>query len=150
MPTNILRRQSKPSVQAGRRQGPARRSGVRRVIIKSGRISITAELLDTPTADRIWAALPIHSSAEPFGAAIQFEIPIESGRERGAKMLAALGELYFWSEEDRIVLVYGPTPISRSGEIRLQAPCNVWARTSEDLSPLKKVGPGEKISLVAA
>jgi hypothetical protein len=149
MPTNILRKQSKPSSQTGGRQTSPRKSGLRRVLVKSGRVSVTAELLDTPTADRIWAALPVHSSAEPFGSAIQFEVPVESGRERGAKILATLGELYFWSEEDRVVLVFGPTPISRPGEIRLQAPCNVWARTSEDLSPLKKIGPGEKISLIA-
>jgi hypothetical protein len=149
MPTNILRRQSKPPAKTGGRQTSSPTVGVRRVLLKSGRVSVVAELLDTPTADRIWAALPLHSSVEPFGSTIQFEVPIESGRERGAKILASLGELYFWADGDRVVLVFGPTPISRPGEIRLQAPCNVWARTSEDLSPLKKIRPGEKISILA-
>jgi hypothetical protein len=149
MPTNILRRQSKPPSKKGGRATSPFKGGTRRVLIRSAGISVVADLLDTPTADRIWSALPLHSSVEPFGSTIQFEVPIESGRERGAKILASLGELYFWADGDRVVLVFGPTPISRPGEIRLQAPCNVWARTSEDLSPLKKVRPGEKISLLA-
>lgn len=150
MPTDILRRASKAASAGPARKPPARKGGPRRIVLKSGRIAIQAELLETPTAERIWAALPLFSSAEQFGSAVLFEVPVETGRERGAKVLATVGEFYFWSEEDRIVVVYGPTPISRPGEIRLQAPSNVWAWTSDDLGPLKKIGPGEKISIVAA
>ena len=119
-------------------------------MLRAGRVSIRAELLDTPTAERIWAALPIHSTAETFGAAIHFEVPVESGRERSAKLLGVPGEVYYWSEEDRIILAFGPTPISRPGEVRLPSPCNLWATTRDDVTLLKKVRPGEKVSLTVA
>lgn len=149
MPTNILRKQSGRGA-AGAAKQPQKARGLRRIVLRVGRVTLRAELLDTLTAERIWGALPIHSTVETFGKAIHFEVPVESGRERGAKILAALGELYYWSEEDGIILAFGPTPISRPGQIRLPSPCNLWAKTLDDLSPLKNVTPGEKVSLSAA
>src|SRR5262245_51713392 len=58
MPTNVLRAQSaKPPAE-----GRARRrsnAAAREVVITAGRIAVRAKLLDTMTADRIWAALPL-------------------------------------------------------------------------------------------
>jgi hypothetical protein len=113
-------------------------------------VSIRAELLDTPTAERIWAALPIYSTAETWGGAVHFETPVESGRERGAKALACAGEIAFWSEEDRVIIAFGPTPISKPGELRLPRSCNIWATALDDPTLLKAVTPGEKVSLTAA
>ena len=149
MPTNILRnRADKITTRDAKR--PARVDGVRRVVIKAGRVAVRAELLDTATADRIWAALPLHSTAETWGQSINFEVPIESGRERGARVNAAAGEIYYASEDDRVIIAFGPTPISRGTEIRLPRPCNVWAKTEDDVSLLKCVTPGEKVSMTAA
>ena len=122
----------------------------RRIVICAGHVSVRAELLATPTAARIWAALPIHSSAETWGHVLQFEIPIESGRERDACVLATAGDLYFWSENDRILIPFGRTPISRPGEMRLPSPCNVWATAVDPVTPLNAVTPGEKVSMTAA
>lgn len=148
MPTNILRaRSGKVSVRDAK--PPKKSASPRRVIIRAGRVSLHAELLDTPTADRIWSALPLHSSAEPWGQAIQFEVPVESARERGARVLAAVGEVHYISEDDRVIIAFGPTPISKPGEIRLPRPCNLWAKVMDDVSLLKKVTPGEKVSITA-
>ncbi len=148
MPTNILRSRS-TKVSARDASQPARAAAPRRVLIRAGRVSLHAELLDTPTADRIWSALPLHSSAEPWGQAIQFEVPIESGRERGARVLAKAGDVHYVSEDDRIIIAFGPTPISKPGEIRLPRPCNLWAKVTDDVTLLKKVTPGEKVSITA-
>lgn len=146
MPTNLLRNRQKPSAPAatGRERHAITR---RRVTIAAGRVRIRAELLDTPTARRILSALPIHSTAETWGESIHFEVPIESGRERGARIDVALGDICFWPADGRVILGFGPTPISRPGEIRLPQPCNVWARALDDLSGLRRVTPGEKVAI---
>jgi uncharacterized protein len=147
MPTNILRKKSetpRPSPRAARA-----RNGPRIAVLTAGRVSIRIELSATPTADLVWNALPLHSTAETWGASINFETPLEAGRDRSARVLASAGEIYFWAENNRIVVPFGPTPISRPGEIRLPSPCNVWARALDDVKALAVVTPGEKISLVA-
>ena len=144
MPTNLLRKTAAKTAPAARTEAVA---GPRLALITAGRIAIRLKLLETPTADRLWAALPLYSTAEPWGQSIHFETPIESGRERGARLHATRGEIFFWIEEDRILIPYGRTPISRPEEIRLPRPCNVWAEALDDVTLLKSVRPGEKIEL---
>lgn len=147
-PTNFLRAKAKPAAASGPAQRP--RGEVRRIVITCGRVGIRARLADTPTADRIWAALPLHSTAETWGASVHFEVPIESGRERGARQLVDKGQIAYWSEDDRIIIGFGPTPIARPTEIRLPRPCNVWAVALDDVAALTAVQPGEKVSVVRA
>src|SRR3990172_9215776 len=149
MPTNILRARG---TKLSSRHAPRARAakGGRRVLIKAGRIAIRAELLDTTTADRIWAALPIYSTAERWGDAVHFETPIETGRERGARANGLAGDICFWSEDDRGIIAFGATPISRPNETRLPSPCNVRAKAIDDVALLNSVVPGEKVSLTAA
>jgi hypothetical protein len=150
MPTNLLRKKAPPARAANADQPGKGKEAPRRILIKAGRVAIRAELTATPTADRIWAALPLYSTAETWGAAIHFETPVETGRERGARILAKAGDICFWVEEDRVLIAFGPTPISRPGEMRLPSPCNVWANALDDVTPLNRVAPGEKVSVTAA
>jgi hypothetical protein len=149
MPTNILRSRgnsigARPAKRAA--AGPAPK---RRVLIKAGRVAIRAELLETETANRIWTALPLFSTAETWGNSIHFETPVETGRERGARANSEAGDICFWTEDDRIIIGFGPTPISKPGEIRLPRPCNIWAKAMDDVTLLKTVVPGEKVSVTA-
>ncbi len=151
MPTNLLRDKNRsvaPDAAAARRRTTQPKD--RRVLITVGRVKLRAQLLDTPTADRIWHALPLYSKAEPWGQSIHFETPLETGRERNARQLATLGDIYFWVDEDRVLIVFGKTPISRPGELRLPRPCNLWARALDDVGVLKAVRPGEKVSVTSA
>jgi hypothetical protein len=146
MPTNLIR-----NANVGRRAASARllsAAGSIAVLIV-GRAHVRLRLADTDTAARIWAALPIHSTAETWGASIHFETPVDSGRDRTARINGVAGEAYFWAEDDRIVLAWGPTPISRPNEVRLPRPCNMWATALDDPSVFARVTPGEKVSLVA-
>ena len=148
MPTNFLRQRTpKPGSSAG-----SAKSAVagRRVLINAGRVSIRAELLETPTASRVWAALPLFSTAETWGRSVHFEVPVETGRERAARTLSEPGDICFWVEDDRVIIAFGPTPMSRDREIRLPRPCNVWAKALDDVTLLKDVIPGEKVSITAA
>ena len=77
MPTNLLRKSNpKPSPVAYKVRTP---SGERRVVLKVGRRSVRARLVETATSDRIWAALPIYSTAETSGEFDTFRDPRRDG-----------------------------------------------------------------------
>lgn len=145
MPTNLIRRKlDRPSAApSGTREARPERIA----LLKAGRISLRLRLLDTRTADLIWRALPLHSIVETWGDSIHFDTPLKTGRERTAKLNVDAGEVCFWSEDERVVLAWGPTPISRPTEIRLMRPCNIWAVALDDPTSLSVVTPGEKVSL---
>lgn len=150
MPTNILRQRGTRISARDARKVPRKPGEPRVVAVAIGKITFTVILNDSIAADRIWSALPLFSVAETWGAAIHFELPIESGREPAPTQKAALGTLYFWSDEHRVILAFGATPLSRDGEMRLPVPSNAWATTDADLTRLSKVKPGEKVSLARA
>ena len=148
MPTNILRKSNKKPVQSA----PASRaSSPRRIAqLTAGRAALQIELLPTLTADLLWRALPIYTICETWGDSIHFECPVRAGRERTARLNVSPGDVCYWSEDDRVMIGWGPTPISRPNEIRLMRPCNIWGRVVGDAAGLAVVTPGEKVSLVRA
>ncbi|MGQ0456184.1 MAG: cyclophilin-like fold protein [Hyphomicrobium sp.] len=119
---------------------------MRAVVIQAGPVEIRARLLDTPTAERIWAALPIAASARVWGEEVYFEAPITSAVEPDARALVKAGEIAFWPEGDAIAIGFGPTPLSRTrSEIRLASPCNIWAEALDDVSLFRGVHAGMAI-----
>ncbi len=121
---------------------------MREVVIRAGAVAVRARLLDTPTAERIWAALPIEASARTWGAEVYFEAPVTSATEPGARETVKAGEIAFWPEGDAIAIGFGPTPLSRTkAEIRLASPCNIWAQALDDVRQFKAVYTGELISI---
>ena len=152
MPTNLIKplRTGKPAKR--KKAGPqAKKSPLieRQIVIEAGKARLRAKLVPSMTAERFWVALPIFSAVEPWGDSIHFETHVESGRDRGARINGILGEIYYWAEEDRVIIAYGPTPISRPNEIRLPRPCNVLAHALDDVQILKNTMPGEKVSVKA-
>lgn len=124
---------------------------MREVVIKAGEVTVRARLLDTPTAERVWAALPIVASAKTWGAEVYFESPFTSSAEPGARETIRAGEIAFWPEGEAIAIGFGPTPLSRTKtEIRFAGPCNIWAQALDDVRQFKAVHPGEPISIYQA
>lgn len=148
MPTNLIRKDldERPAPTATKRAPAPERIA----LLKAGRTSVRIRLLQTRTADLIWRALPLHSIVETWGDSIHFDTPLKLGRERTAKLNVAPGDVCFWTEDERVVLAWGPTPISRPNEVRMMRPCNVWAETLDDPSVLAAVTPGEKAVLTAS
>ena len=121
---------------------------MREVLIRAGEIAVRARLLDTPTAERIWAALPIVASARTWGAELYFEAAVTSERESDARETVKVGEIAFWPEGDAIAIGFGPTPLSRTkAEIRFAGPCNIWAEALDDVRQFKSVHAGEPITI---
>ncbi|AHB48890.1 hypothetical protein W911_11525 [Hyphomicrobium nitrativorans NL23] len=121
---------------------------VRQILIKAGKVTIRARLLATPTADRIWDALPIHGAVQTWGKEVYFRTPVSHDTEPDARLVVSKGEIAFWPDGDAIAIGFGPTPISRRGEIRFTNKCNVWAIALDDVDQLKGVYAGEQVSVV--
>src|SRR3984957_1491622 len=104
-----------------------------------GSLTLDAELLDTPTAKAIAAALPISGSAMTWGEEGYFDIPVK-----------VPGEIAYWPDGHAIALGFGRTPISEGDETRLASPCNIWAKALGDVKPLANVKAGTKIKVTTA
>lgn len=123
---------------------------MRRILIRSGDVAIRARLLATPTADRIWEALPISGSVQTWGKEVYFRTPVSQDLEPDARLVVSKGEIAFWPDGDAIAIGFGATPIARRGEIRFTSKCNVWAIAIDDVDLLRGVYPGEEVSVTEA
>ena len=117
------------------------------VIITLGKVSLTVDTLNTPTAAAILASLPFSSSAKTWGEEVYFSTPVQARREPDAREVVQPGEIAFWVEGDGIAIGYGRTPLSRPGEIRLAARVNIWGKAREDVRVLEGTRDGERIAV---
>ncbi len=97
-----------------------------RIRFDFGVLTLDAELLDTPTAKAVAAALPISSAALTWGE-----------------------EVYFDPQGPAIAIGFGRTPISKGEETRLASPCNVFARALGSVKVLAKVKTGLEVKVTA-
>ncbi|HEY7608198.1 MAG TPA: cyclophilin-like fold protein [Alphaproteobacteria bacterium] len=121
-----------------------------RLKITAGGIAIRCECFDTPTATALVATAPFTSRAQTWGDEVYFSTPVSLARENDARAVVEAGELAFWTDGDAIAIGFGPTPISKGGEIRLASPCNIWGRALDDVKALKRVKAGAAITVERA
>jgi hypothetical protein len=119
-----------------------------RIRFAFGSVTLDAQLLDTPTAKAIAAALPFDGNARTWGEEVYFDIPVEVPRETNARAVVTPGEIAYWPDGNAIAIGFGRTPVSKGDETRLASPCNIWARALGDVKTLKTVTAGTKIRVV--
>ncbi len=110
---------------------------------------VEAELLEEKnpkTAKAIWDALPLEARANTWGEEIYFSIPVKLGEENTQETVE-LGDIGYWPPGRGFCIFFGPTPISRRGEIRPADPVNVFAKVKGDPKVFKKVKDGDKIRI---
>ena len=118
--------------------------------IEAGQVVLMVELLDTPTAKALVAALPFEARAQTWGEEVYFTTPVSVKLEPDAKQIVEPGTVCFWTEGDALALPYGRTPISTDQRPKLASRCNVVGRIEGDPQMIGKIRSGEKLKVSKA
>ena len=121
-----------------------------KIRIKAGNVEADAVLNDSPTARKIWEALPIEARGNTWGDEIYFAIPVKSSLEKDAKELVEVGDLGYWPSGNAFCIFFGPTPVSRGNEVRPASAVNVIGKIIADAKVFKKVADGVKVRIEKA
>ena len=113
--------------------------------ITAGKLTLEAELRDTPTTRALAEALPFEASAQAWGEEVYFTTPVSAKLEADAKQVVDPGTVCFWTEGDALALPYGRTPISTDERPKLAARCNVLGRLAGDARALAAIKAGQKM-----
>ncbi len=121
-----------------------------KIIISVEDISITAELLETPTAKQIMQSLPLEASVNTWGDEIYFDVPLNLDLEPGARADVEVGELGYWPSGPAFCIFFGPTPMSAGEKPRAASEVNIFGSVTGDSTVLKSVSRGAIISVTKA
>jgi len=113
-------------------------------------LELTAELADTPSADALWNALPLQAQASRWGDEIYFSVPFQVPLETGARAVVQAGDIAYWPDGPALCFFFGPTPVSRPGEIRAASAVNVCGTLQDACMVLRRAGDGARIVLARA
>ena len=118
------------------------------IIIEVSGKKIKGELNNSPTAKRIYAALPLESSINRWGDEIYFEIPVESEIENGVEILDK-GSLAYWPPGNAFCIFFGLTPASTDEKPRAAGPVNLIGniKDKDDLIIFKAFSNGQSINI---
>ena len=120
---------------------------MRHIIITIGNLKLEAEINDSPTAQKVWDALPISASASVWGDEIYFEIPIHAPQAPNAREEVDIGTLGYWPVGKAFCIFYGPTPVSRSSKPRAYSPVNILGKVIGDATVLRGVSSGTAVQI---
>lgn len=119
-----------------------------KILISAGDLSLEAELNDSPTARKVWEALPLEGPANVWGDEIYFEIPVTAGAAADARAEMEVGELGYWPVGRAFCIFFGPTPVSTGDKPQAYSPVNVLGRVLGDATQFRAVDDGERIRII--
>jgi hypothetical protein len=120
--------------------------GNRRIRITSGKVSAIAELNISKTADAIWKALPMRAPANTWGDEVYFSVPVKGSLDN-AQETVNVGDLGYWPPGNAFCIFFGPTPISKGGEIRPASAVIVFGRIVGDARVFEAVPDGAEVTI---
>jgi uncharacterized protein len=110
-----------------------------RIAIRIGTLSMEGELNETPTAQKIAAALPLRTAFNTWGDEIYFAIPVDADLDDSAQEVVELGDLGYWPPGKAWCIFFGQTPVSQSGKIMPASAVNVIGKVLGDATQFKTV-----------
>jgi hypothetical protein len=113
-------------------------------------ISLSAELNESVTAQKIWDTLPLEGRANTWGDEIYFEIPVVTEQEPDARADVEVGELGYWPVGHAFCIFFGPTPASTGDKPRAASPVNVFGHVAGDITALRSVKSGATVQITRA
>lgn len=121
-----------------------------KINITIGKLSMEAELNDTPTGRKIAEALPIRTSFNTWGDEIYFSIPVRAELEDSAREEVELGDLGYWPTGRAFCIFFGPTPMSSGGRIVPASAVNVIGKVVGDATRFKEVMHEREVTIESA
>ncbi len=113
--------------------------------IAAGKVNALAELNASPTAEKIWDALPIEASVSRWGDEVYFEIPVRLEEADDARQVMEIGELGYWPVGSAFCIFFGPTPVSRGEEPRAYSNVNPFGKLQGNAKVFAAVRSGSRI-----
>ena len=104
--------------------------------IRINGIQLEGVLNDTMTAQAIWNILPIDTQVDIWGDEIYFRISMDLPLEQRQELVES-GDLGYWPPGNAFCIFFGPTPMSRGGEIRPASAVTVFGKISGDATVLR-------------
>jgi uncharacterized protein len=120
-----------------------------RIIIRIGTLAMEADLNDTPTANKIAAAVPIRTSFNTWGDEIYFAIPVTAALDDSAQEVVEIGDLGYWPPGQALCIFFGQTPASQPGKIMPASAVNVVGKVYGDATRFKAVMREREVVLEA-
>ena len=114
------------------------------IVLKSGKLSMKAELNDTIISKKIIEKLPIKAKVNTWGDEIYFPVPVKSQNENGVTLVQS-GDLGFWPPSGCFCIFFGKTPISKGDEIRPASEVTIIGKLQGKPEEWKVVNDGEEI-----
>jgi len=118
--------------------------------ITAGKLTLQAELRDTPTTRALAEALPFEAAAQTWGDEVYFSTPVSAKLEADARQVVEPGTVCFWTEGDALALPFGRTPISTDERPKLANPCNVLGSIIGDAKALAGIKAGARVRVEKA
>jgi len=146
----LIRRNRQAARESGVLSGSWKRGkgeNMKQIRIVVGDLVLDAELNETPTAKKVWEALPIETAFSTWGDEIYFPIPVDAELEGNAREVVELGDLGYWPTGSAFCIFFGPTPTSKAGEIRPASAVNVIGRITGDARKLQSKMAEDQISV---
>ena len=118
---------------------------MQKITITVGEVKLDAELINTPTAQKVWDALPITGAANVWGDEIYFQIPVSAPQEADAREEVDIGTLAYWPVGKAFCIFFGPTPVSRGSQPRAYSPVNILGKVIGNAKILSGVSSGTQV-----
>ncbi len=106
-----------------------------RIVI--GGVVLQAELLDTPCAGAVAAALPLEARPNEWGDEFYFTVPVALPADETATVRVKAGDIGYWPPGPALAIFFGPTPLSSGPDPVPASEVNLVGRILDDTALLR-------------
>ena len=117
------------------------------VIIKIGELKLSAELNDSPSAEKIKLLLPLEFSMSRWGDEYYGNCGIDAELSQDARDVMEVGELAVWPAGNALCIFFGPTPVSKGNEPMAISPVNHVGKLIGNSAVLEKLGDSIRVRI---
>jgi uncharacterized protein len=120
-----------------------------KIILKTVKVSMEAELNSSGISSKIYDKLPIKARVNTWGDEIYFPIPVKASNENGVSSVV-LGDIAYWPPSNCFCIFFGKTPVSTENEIRPASDVTLLGKLKGKPEEWKAVKNGEEIIIEKA